>query len=217
MRIMRSTRPVLALFAGLMLAQTAPAMAQDGFGMWRLFGSIGLLPSVDRDPIEYRDRPSLVVPKDRKGLRNPEDPEAHAQNPAWPVDPDVQDRKAEVARRGEPGRQLLRNNDPVEGNRLSVDQMRAGRAQQGAVMAEPNFTRNDQAGVRLSPDQWSAQQRQATGPSYPPGTEPPRQYLTDPPRGLRQPAAGAPMARTRENPDSAFDNGRPNDAWRRLD
>jgi hypothetical protein len=200
------------------LAPVAPALAQDGIGMRQIFGAIGLLPRVDREPIEYRDRPTLVVPKDLNALRNPEQADAHTQNPSWPVDPDVEERKRELARRNVAAPELLsRNQRPVDGTRLSVDELRAGRAQRGAVMGEPVVPRNDKSDVRIGPDEWAAQQRQAQGPSYALGTEPPRVYLTDPPRGLRQPAAGAPVRRTTEAPSSDFDNFRPTDVWRRLD
>ena len=37
-------------------------------------------------------------------------------------------------------------------------------------------------------------------PTYPPGTEPQRRYLTDPPKGLRLPSGDAPIRRTTEAP-----------------
>jgi hypothetical protein len=207
-------------FIGLLLglAPVVPAQAQDGIGMRQIFGAIGLLPRVDREPIEYRDRPTLVVPKDLNALRNPEQSDTHTQNPAWPVDPDVEERKRELARRNVAAPELLsRNQRPLDGARLSIDDLRSGRAQRGAVMGKPSIPGNDKSGVRLSPDEWAAQQRQAQGPSYAPGTEPPRVYLTDPPRGLRQPAAGAPVRRTNDGQAPEFDNFRPTDVWRRLD
>lgn len=219
MRINQSNLPVRAFaFAVLMAALPAvPAQAQDGIGMRSIFGAIGILPRVDRDPIEYRDRPSLVVPKDRAALRNPETPEAHTSNPAWPVDPDVLERRREQERRRAPAQQLLdRNQNTVDGTRVGMDEIRAGRAQRGTVMGE-TLHENDKSGVRISPAEWSRQQQATrTGPTYAPGTEPPRQYLTDPPKGLRQAATGAPMKRTQEQP-GGFDNNRPEDTWRRLD
>jgi hypothetical protein len=196
----------------------APAQAQDGIGMRQIFGAIGLLPRTDREPIEYRDRPTLVVPKDLNNLRNPEQADAHTQNPTWPVDPDVEERKREMARRNVAAPELLsRNQRTTNGARLGIDDLRSGRAQRGAVMGEPAVPNNDKSDVRISPDQWAAQQQQAQAPSYASGTEPPRVYLTDPPRGLRQPAAGAPVRRTTDGPAPDFDNFRPQDAWRRLD
>lgn len=218
MRINQSNLPVRAFALAMLMAAfpAVPALAQDGIGMRNIFGAIGILPRVDRDPIEYRDRPNLVVPKDRSALRNPESAEAHTQNPAWPVDPDVVERRREQERRRAPAQQLLdRNQNTVDGTRVGMDEIRAGRAQRGAVMGESTFA-NDKAGIRLSPAEWSRAQQATNTPTYAPGTEPPRQYLTDPPKGLRQAAAGAPIKRTQEAP-SGFDNNRPEDTWRRID
>jgi hypothetical protein len=218
MRINQSNMPVRALaFAVLMAALPAiPAQAQDGIGMRNIFGALGILPRVDRDPIEYRDRPTLVVPKDRSALRNPESPEAHTNNPAWPTDPDVLDRRREQERRRAPAQQLLsRDQNPVDGTRVGMDEIRSGRAQRGAVMGESTLE-NDKSGVRISPAEWARAQQVTNTPTYAPGTEPPRQYLTDPPKGMRQAATGAPMRRTQENPNG-FDNDRPDNTWRRLD
>ncbi|MGL5448496.1 MAG: hypothetical protein ACRDBL_14410 [Rhabdaerophilum sp.] len=219
MRINPPNLPVRALALAFLMAAlpTLPAQAQDGIGMRNILGAIGILPRVDRDPIEYRDRPTLVVPKDRAALRNPESAEAHTQNPAWPTDPDVLERRREQERRRAPAQQLLdRNQNTVDGTRVGMDEIRSGRAQRGTVMGESTLE-NDKSGVRLSPAEWSRQQQATqTGPTYAPGTEPPRQYLTDPPRGMRQAATGAPMRRTQEQP-AGFDNNRPDDTWRRLD
>ncbi len=215
--MVKSALRALALGFVLVGSGAAPALAQDGIGMRQIFGAIGLLPRVDRDPIEYRDRPALVVPKDRTALRPPEEADAQTKNAAWPVDPDVEERKKEMARRRGPAAGLVSGNDPTEGRRMSMDDIRAGRATRGATIGEPVTMGNDRAGVRLSPNEWAAQQQQASGTSLPPGVEPPRVYLTDPPRGLRQAAAGAPVARTREGPGEGFDNFRPTDTWRRLD
>lgn len=215
MRIHSTKLMMRAALVGAALAAlpAVPAMAQDGIAMRQILGSIGLLPSIDREPIEYKDRPTLVVPRDTSNLRNPEDPEAHAQNPAWPVDPDVVERKKEQARRRAPAPELLAGQS-VDGRRVSMDEIRSGRAPVGAQMTEGSWG-NDKTGIRMSPSEWAAG-TPAAQPSYAPGTEPPRRYLTDPPKGLRQAAAGAPIRRTQEAP-VGFDNNRPDDAWRRLD
>lgn len=200
------------LGAALAVLPAVPAFAQDGIAMRQILGSIGLLPRIDREPIEYRDRPTLVVPKDTTALRNPEDPESHAQNPAWPVDPDVVERRKEQARRRAPAPELV-GGQSVDGRRVSMDEIRSGRAPVGAQMTEGSWG-NDRSGIRMSPAEWAAG-TPANTPSYAPGTEPPRRYLTDPPKGLRQAAAGAPIKRTQETP--VVDNNRPEDTWRRLD
>lgn len=197
-----------ALASLVALLPAAPALAQDGIAMRNILGTLGILPRVDKDPIEYRDRPTLVVPKDRTALRQPETDDPQARNPAWPTDPDVQERRREQERRRAPAQQLLsRDQNPVDGTRVGVNDMRAGRATQGSVIGEGPVT-NDKGNIRLSPAEWSRQQQAIqSGPSYPPGTEPPRQYLTDPPKGLRQAASNAPFERTREAP-VGFENDR---------
>lgn len=215
MRIRSTTLMLRAALVGaaLTVLPAVPTFAQDGIAMRQILGSIGLLPRIDREPIEYRDRPTLVVPKDTTALRNPEDAEAHERNPSWPVDPDVTERRKEQARRRAPAPELLAGQS-VDGRRVSMDEIRAGRAPVGAQMTEGTWG-NDKTGIRLSPSEWAAG-TPANAPSYPPGTEPPRRYLTDPPKGLRQAAAGAPMNRTQEQPQG-FDNFRPDNTWRRLD
>jgi len=184
-----------------------PAMAQDGLLMRDIFGKIGLLPE-DKEPIEFKERPALVVPKDTSKLRQPEQPGAHADNSQWPVDPDVEERKREQERKGQVVRTPLKA-DASEGGRLSLSEMAKGRVAPGTVLGEGAIPRNDQAGVRISPAEWSKQSRQASGSSTPPGVEPERRYLTDPPRGLRQAAANAPFVRTQDEPRLLNDDRRP--------
>ena len=202
------------LAAGLGLTSAAPAMAQEGLLLRNIFGKIGLLPE-EKDPIDYNERPALIVPKDATALRPPEAQGAHTRNAQWPVDPDVQERKRELARRNAPIIAPLKA-DAEEGNRLSVNEMAKGRSARGAKIGEAPVAVNDKSGIRMDPDEWATQSKQATAPSYAPGTEPPRRYLTDPPKGLRTFSADAPIIRTTEAP-AKIDNGKPDDAWKRLD
>lgn len=199
----------------LMTSAAGVAHAQDGLLLRDLFGKIGIMPE-EKDPIEYRERAPLVVPKDTGKLRAPEDTPVKARNSQWPVDPDVEERKRELARRNAT-RITHTSSDPSEGGRLSLQELARGRSQRGAVMGEAGSPLNDKTGVRMDPDQWSAQSQQALAPSYPPGTEPPRKFLTDPPVGLRRPSADAPMVRTQEAPLVTGKDGRPDSAWKRLD
>ncbi|MFY8113060.1 MAG: hypothetical protein ACOVOC_02545 [Rhabdaerophilum sp.] len=193
-----------------------PAMAQEGLLMRNMLGKIGLLPE-EKDPIEYRERPGLVVPKDLNKLREPEPEDAARRQAAgqWPRDPDVVDRERERQRRNLPIFPSFAA-DPNEGGRLSVDALAAGRSARGARIGESGVPRNDKDGVRLSIQEMKAADASGGRPTYPPGTEPPRRYLTDPPTGLRIPSTAAPAnRRTVDGP--AVDDSRPNDVWRRLD
>jgi hypothetical protein len=209
------SRSALAL-AGLVLASAlAPAQAQDGLAMRNIFGKIGLLPE-EKDPIEYRERPALVVPKNTEKLRQPEPEGAQTKaNGQWPVDPDVQDRAREAARRNQPIFAPLKA-DASEGGRLSLGEMARGRSARGIEMGETGVPRNDKDGVRASIQEMTRLDQQTQAPSYPPGTEPPRKYLTDPPTGLRIPSAGAPVGK-RTQDDPTVDRFKVDNAWKRLD
>ena len=190
------------------------AAAQEGLLIRNIFGSLGIFPE-EKAEIDYKERAPIVVPKDTTRLRTPETSAAHTRSSQWPVDPDIEDRKRELAKRNQTIIPALKA-DPSEGGRLSVGDMARGRAQRGAVIGEAPTPRNDRDGVRIQPDEWAAQSKQATAPTYAPGTEPPRQYLTDPPKGLRTPSASAPMAKTSDAPVGS-ESFRPADVWKRLD
>lgn len=186
-----------ALFSAMIIL-AMPVKAQEGALMRHILGQIGMLPG-DRDPIDYNERPGLVVPKDTSKLRAPEAPNLHAKNGNWPVDPDVVERENERKRRSGPFG--TSKNDPIEGGRLSLKELAAGRSAKGAKLGESPVPRNDKDGVRLDIHQMEAAGKVASTPSYPPGTEPPRVYLTDPPKGFRIPSNDAPIGkRTSEGP-----------------
>jgi hypothetical protein len=194
---------------GLSLAfAAAPAAAQEGLVMRNILGKIGLLPE-EKEPIEYRERPGLVVPKELDKLRPPEPEGAHARNGQWPVDPDVKAREEEKRRRE--AATIIPNwrSRPEEGGRLSVKEMAAGRSHRGAQIGEAAMAPgNEKAGVRLSVQEMTADRNKSGAPTYAAGTEPPRQFLTDPPTGLRMPASSAPMRRQTAEPKTSDDDFR---------
>jgi len=207
------SRAALAFVVLTLTALATPASAQNGLIMRNIFGSLGILPE-EKDPIEYRERPSLVVPKELNKLRQPEN-ELAKTNGQWPVDPDVEERKANEARRRMTVLTPLKA-DAAEGNRLKLDEMARGRSIRGAQMGESGVPRNDKDGVRASIQEMTEKDKFANAPSYPPGTEPPRKYLTDPPTGLRIPSVAAPAGR-RTTEDPTVDSLKVDNAWRRLD
>jgi len=109
-----------------------------------------------------------------------------------------------------------RRTDAIEGARLTNKELAAGRTAPGTSTGEGGVARNDTAGVRMTAAEMQAAHRAGGGgaPTYAPGTEPPRQYLTDPPVGLRVPAAGAPVRRTQDAPVLANDKAEVQ-AWTR--
>lgn len=183
--------------ASAILGFSAPAQAQDGLIMRNIFGKIGILPE-EKDPIEYRERPGLVVPKDTNKLRPPEPGGVHAKNGQWPVDPDVKAREDEKRRRNLPQISSAKGN-AEEGGALGVDAIARGRSVRGAKTGEQLSGDKDN---RLSVQEMLKSSQAAATPTYPPGTEPPRKYLTDPPVGSRIPSANAAMRRTVDGPGS---------------
>src|SRR6476659_1757670 len=113
--------------AGFALAVAAhsPAQAQEGILFKNLLGDFGIIDK-DREAIDYRERPPLVVPP-KMELRQPVDPSAVAlRNPAWPNDPDV----AAKRKAAEDSRKPVANrsdNAVSQGGRLTPEEIRAGR------------------------------------------------------------------------------------------
>ncbi len=125
-RLLRSVAWTLA--AGLVVAATfgAPARADDDDTSFEerilrgLLGGMGV--DTGRARIEYRERSPLVLPPSTN--LPPPDTTAVVNNPAWPKDPDVVQRKksstkprpATISELGDPGRPLT----PQELNRGAV-------------------------------------------------------------------------------------------------
>lgn len=192
-------------------ASPSASVAQEGVFMRQFLGQIGLLPE-DKDPIDYKERPALVVPKDTTKLRPPEAAGTHTKSAQWPVDPDVVERK-----RAEERRKALMafptKRDATEGAKLSPTEMAAGRTRKGEVVGERRITtNNDKAGLLLGPEDMKVKSDEAQRQALAPGVEPPREFLTDPPKGLRLPDVSAPIKRTQEAPNiDDRDFRRPND------
>ncbi len=191
--------PVVAVFA---LAATAlPVQAQEGTLLKNVLGTLGIIDS-EREPIDYRERPPLVVPP-KMDLRQPVDPSSVAlRDPSWPKDPDVLAKRkaAEEARRPvrNPG-----DNTVAQGARLTPEEIRAGRVA-GTAVTEPQRTPGDNSreAILVPPDQLRSQGRKLKDdPTLIPGVEPKRAALTEPPPGYRLPAANGPLTATKDGPD----------------
>jgi hypothetical protein len=209
--LLRLLVPAVGLVAASLVS--APARAQEGVLMKQMLGNLGILPE-DKDPIEYRERPTLVVPKDTAKLPPPE-ADATKANPSWPKDPDVAARDAARRQRNAPG-YTAPANDPVNGARLSPAEMAKHRTTRDTGTWN-GYDFSDKGGIRLSPQEMAAQNKVASEPSYPPGTEPPRKYLTDPPVGKGVPSSAAPIGSGRAEARDVGKGDRPEGAWKRLD
>ncbi len=187
-----------ALLTATLLALAAPVPAQAQ-GLLDLGKSL-LGISEEKPEIEYRERAPLVVPP-KTELPAPRE-RAAAANPNWPKDPDVTARKAKEAEANKP--RVMRQ----DAERLSVDEMRAGRKAGAGVPGTPStepggsaYAASINASPWIHPDELRAIEKRATAAtaaSAAAGAEPDRRYLTDPPKGYRKPAPGAPVSAPRD-------------------
>jgi hypothetical protein len=170
---------------------TTAANAQEGQLVKNILSGIGVIPE-DKDPIDYRERPPLVLPP-RMDLREPAQPgSARARNPQWPNDPDVADRRRREAEARTPVTEtdLYRMNG--RGNRLTVDEMRAGRRAGAEVPTAPVPPRSDNTHW-LNPDVLRAQDPKGRSAEVADGGEVSRRSLTEPPSTYRRSATGQPI------------------------
>jgi hypothetical protein len=212
-------RPLAIAFSAAVLAASAgSANAQGLLDVGRFL--LGL-PAEEKDPIDYRERAPIVVPPNQQALRPPADARPADQRRAnWPQDPDVVARRqaAEEARRP-------RMVDSVTGRdfaptrRLTPEEIRAGRVAgaeipQGAEISKPplDFNRPDVLGGVRAIRQMD--ERDARTQQTDLREEPRREFLTDPPTGLRRPSDSAPFRATREGKVGAQETPHPMDIFR---
>ncbi len=179
-----------ALWLGL---AAAPARAGDDGAapLWVGIGSIfGFGGGDPEDPIEYRDRARIVLPP--KVELPPPAAALGRGNAAWPVDPDVQKRKKEKAEKDSYAFiPLPLRTDPVP-NHNSVVTMSATAGQppgQRPCNAGPGQAckTRPSPSINWNPLTWVGLEKKAPTVL---GPEPDRDWLTDPPKGYREPAEG---------------------------
>lgn len=177
----------LMIGAGALVVAATGASAQEGVAMKNLLGSIGIIPK-DPPKIDYRQRAPLVLPP-KMELRPPAEPgavEARAVN--WPKDPDVMAARKEALEASKPER-LTERYKLDKGDRLSIEEMRAGRRVGGGKVAGFYGDRRDDKS-RLSPEELRLPQEEEVKLD-PNGLD--RRYLSDPPAPLLRAANGAPL------------------------
>ena len=148
--------------------------------------------------IEYKERPPLVVPPSRELPPPIAAGSQTVNNPAWPADPD--EKKRAAARKAKAERKPLdiyKSGDPLKPSELA-----AGRTNNPGVKTSEGPDHSPE----MTPSQlgytgglWSSilhlgntftgEKEIETAPFV---REPPRSYLTDPPRGYRTPSADQP-------------------------
>lgn len=198
---MRSTTTGLALLLAALVLPLAAGSAKAQSGLLD-FGKAILGIQDEKPEIDYRPRPPLVVPP-KKELPSPAAP-ATEKAQSWPNDPDVAALKKAEENRKKP----IVTEDPKRP--LTIEEIRAGRVAGAGVPTEPVATgaRNNSAWV--PPSELRALEdklKLSKAPETQPGFEPERQYLTDPPKGYRKAAAGAPVALPKQAPVVEEDTG----------
>jgi hypothetical protein len=184
------------------LALSGPARAGDdnssGNPLESLLSFTGMQPDKEKDNIDYRARPPLVVPP---SVTLPPPVSASATRPAsWPVDPDEAARRRAAAdsRRPAPQVNVSSGNAFNDGSGvLSKSELLAGRA--GKPDADPRSptsecqvdSGNAACGGNSIWDRLKAKFGLAKGDDdvVAAGVEPPRDYLTEPPVGYRKPTS----------------------------
>jgi hypothetical protein len=208
MTLKTTSRVKIALSATALIAAMAAAgaarAADDGSGdLFDVAKSILLYGSTndEKPAIDYRERAPLVLPKDRAALPAPAQRTRRAD---WPNDPDVAARAA-AAKEANAPRSALKNQTV----RMSPHEMANDRGGGETGLAPEDGCRNNGGGsggcLWMSPDKLrSLGVKKDEVSRIPVGSEPDRQWLTQPPKGYRRVTqdAGAGTAAPKQ-----FDDG----------
>jgi hypothetical protein len=227
MRPTRQTTKFTASALGLalgaaVLAMPAPAHAEEDVPLdTRILRGIleGIGLRKDGEPINYQERGPLVIPPGR-ALPPPEKSDAAlANNPAWPIDPDVKRAKEEAAR--ERSKSLnadeeLRNNERA----LRPDELTPGRKPRTARRTDPDAYQAPASGFGnpLAPSELGTKGTifgKMFGKDVPDvgrfSGEPPRASLTAPPPGYQTPSPDQPYGVGKEKPKATTSQDYVND------
>jgi len=166
------------------------AQAEEGELVKSFLSALGVVDQ-DKEAIDYRERPPLVLPP-RMELRDPAAPGgAQARNPQWPNDPDVMARKRQAAQDSLPITETDQYRMNSQNSRLSVDEIRAGRHAGAALPTTVVAPRTDANWVH--PDVLRAQDHRRGIPTKAADNTSGRRSLTEPPSAYRQSATGQPI------------------------
>jgi hypothetical protein len=162
--------------------------------MRQIFKDLGL--QRDGPGIDYRERAPLVVPPSRT-LPPPRDPETVANNPAWPKDPDLRQRKLDAIKRQQPSRTAAEAME-ADGRVLSRAELEKGRVApgtQGSTSVSPEEgarpMRPSELGSKsLFSNMFSSFKGDSETATF--TGEPPRTTLTAPPPGYMTPSPNQP-------------------------
>lgn len=165
-----------------LLASSAYAQEQGEFMRDALSG-IGLLEK-RQDPIDYHERPPLVMPPKLDGNALPA-PRPRSTSQDWPKDPEIAERQRAAAERRSPKGSQFQGRYNDNNATLSIDEIRGGRRAGANLTTEAQDKPGDNArrDSMLSPFELLMGKSANAEPS---DVEPSRDVLTDPPTGYRQ-------------------------------
>ena len=167
----------------------SPARAEEGNQTLRqIFGLVtGDTGQKETDGIDYRERPPLVLPP--KMDLPPPQASLEKPHPAWPNDPDVGRIKKLKAESKAPARQV---NEATANPHITQQELERGRT----AVSAPTSPRQNPCDNSNAPEclytPWSVLRKVTDAgkeekDTLRPGEEPAREYLTEPPPGLRKP------------------------------
>ena len=150
----------------------------------------------DGEGIDYRERAPLVVPPSRN-LPPPQSEASVTANPAWPKDPDAQQRKVEAARKKLPNRTAAETME-AEGRPLSRAELDRGKVAAGTTVGSSQTP--DESARAMRPSELGSKSffsdifssfsdKEETGTFT---GEPARERLTAPPAGYQTPSPAQP-------------------------
>jgi hypothetical protein len=156
----------------------------------------------DRDSINYRERPPLVVPPNLGQLPQPETGNVAATSPAWPKDPEIVERKKRAAvKRNTPRRSSEEDDRP-----LTPAELEMGRKAGAGRIATPTGPQDAESeGQRIVKPSELGYKGGLFGGLFKDnskpdvatfGGEPTRSDLTMPPPGYQTPSASHPNGLT---------------------
>jgi hypothetical protein len=214
---------VVAALASMAIVGTAPAAKAQGLldvGRF-LLG----LPTEEKEPIDYRERAPIIVPPNQQSLRPPADARpADQRRGNWPQDPDVIARRqaAEQARKPVMVDSVTGRETPNP-RRMTNEEIRAGRVAgaevpRGNEIAQPPMEQYGPMNVLGGINAIREMDRRDSAAGRNSGNlareEPRREFLTDPPSGLRRPSDAAAFRATREGDLGARKEPSPLDIFR---
>ena len=152
----------------------------------------------DGEGIDYRERAPLVVPPSRN-LPPPQSEASVAANPAWPKDPDAQQRKVEAAKKKLPNRTAAETME-AEGRPISRSELDRGKIAPGTSANAGSPQNPDESARAMRPSELGSKSFfsdifSSFSDKGETGTftgEPTRESLTAPPAGYQTPSPAQP-------------------------